>query len=155
MGVGGRAAPRSLTPLPSSRLPARKNALPDETSQGADHHRDRERSQHLGEVQRDESVELFDRRGLWPEGLMKLGRDDAANEEPFPAMRPAQNGIAPATPRRITGGTGRGSVSAHQNASPIALATTDANNRGQLTSVSVPRAREAHRRATPRARQAR
>src|SRR5438552_14059597 len=64
----------------------------------------------------------------------------AATAPPYPAMRPAQKRIAPATPRRITGGTGSGSVRAHQNASPIALAATDANTRGQLTVSPSPRA---------------
>jgi hypothetical protein len=67
-------------------------------------------------------------------------------------MRPAQNRIAAATASKMTGGTGSGSVNAHQNASPIALATTDAKTRGQLTVLPPPRVRGPRLRATPRTR---
>src|SRR5216117_2865610 len=69
-----------------------------------------------------------------PRKSEKRNATGAAMAPPFPAMRPAQKRIAPATPRRITGGTGSGSVNAHQNASPIALAATDANTRGSSRS---------------------
>src|SRR5437667_9869930 len=80
----------------------------------------------------------------------KVNSTGAGSSPPFPAMRPAQNRIAPATPRIITGGTGSGSVRAHQNASPIALAATDANTRGQLTVSPSPRVHEPRLRAIRR-----
>src|SRR5207302_1986913 len=56
----------------------------------------------------------------------------AAMMPPRPAISPEHTRIAPATASRMTGGTGSGSVSAHQKARPTALAAIDAKTRGQL-----------------------
>src|SRR5207249_4036881 len=81
VGTPGRAAARSLTPRGYAPAPSWYEPFSDPAAHRADHDRDRERCQHLREVERDESVELIDRCGLRPEGLMKLGGDDAPDEE--------------------------------------------------------------------------
>src|SRR5438270_11173048 len=90
---------------------------------------------------------------MLPTKSEKRSATGAAMAPPFPAMTPAQNRIAPATPSRITGGTGSGSVNAHQNARPIALETTEANTGGQLTVWLSRIARGSHLRPIPLTRQ--
>src|SRR5947209_18053638 len=75
---------------------------------------------------------------MLPKNSEKRSATGAASAPPRPAMRPAQKRIAPATPSKIAGGTGSGSVRAHQKPSPIALAQMAPKTRAQLIDGRAP-----------------
>src|SRR5438132_445821 len=64
-----------------SSAPRWQEALAHPARHSTDRHGDRERSEELREAQRDQGVELFDRKRLWPEGLMQLCREDAPEKQ--------------------------------------------------------------------------